>query len=127
MKARPFIRRAVAVCAVTSALVAGLAAAPAQAHAWSIPAPGFNAADASVARPVVVSVPKGKLDALVAFVSTLRLTTEYQYTYALTGIAMSATVGQLALIQQSFPDVTISDQVTYTTADTQTNAREVKV
>ena len=126
MKLRALSRIASTCVSVTAFIAAALVplaitAAPAQAAVPQTPSASASVAPAGE-RSVIISVPKGKLDALVAFVSTLRLTTAYQYRYALNGVALTASAGQVALIQSTFPDAKVQDDVTYRVADVQSNA-----
>jgi subtilisin family serine protease len=125
VKIRGISRLATACMSVASVIAAALvpvALSPASAGAAISSSAAETSTLTSADRSVIISVDKTQFDALVAFVSTLRLTTEFQYRFALHGIALTASPGQIAVIRDAFPSAIVQNDVEYRIETTQTNA-----
>jgi subtilisin family serine protease len=110
------------VASVIAAALVPVALSPASAGAAISSSVAETSTLTSADRSVIISVDKTQFDALVAFVSTLRLTTAYQYRYALNGVALTASPGQIELIESTFPDASVQAQIEYAPVGTQTSA-----
>jgi subtilisin family serine protease len=125
----------VAVPASTPSVEQEQSPAPAPTHAStptqsSIPSPSPSSSTASwtltplsvESRHVIIQSPQGSLPLLLDAVASVGLNSEFTYTKALYGVAVTATSAQLNAVQAVVPGLIVSDQLDYEVADTMSNA-----